>query len=149
MSRTDDHPANAAAAALGPAERALIDGAEFATLATIGDDGSPQLSVVWVMLDGADILVSSLEGRRKTINLRKRPAASLSIYYRADPYHYLTVRGRVRVDPDPEGALIQALSQRYTGGPYLDDSPSDRRVVLRLCPSRVYSTLPAGSGEHA
>ena len=44
----------------------LIDGKNFATVATILPDGGPQASVVWVKRDGDDVLYSTVRGRRKT-----------------------------------------------------------------------------------
>ena len=59
---------------LSDADTAWFDSTEFATIATIEPDGRPQLSVVWVSRDGDDILVSTVEGRRKHRNLTRRPA---------------------------------------------------------------------------
>ena len=57
----------------------LVDGANYAVLATVNPDGSPQTSVVWVGRDGGDLLFSTVEGRVKHRNMvRDRGSASAS-----------------------------------------------------------------------
>ena len=53
---------------LSPAAAALLDGRNYAVLATVNPDGSPQTSVMWVGRDGSDVLFSTVEGRRKHRN---------------------------------------------------------------------------------
>ena len=64
---------------LSAATRALVDGTNYAVLATINADGSPQSSVVWVGRDGDDVLMSTIEGRRKHRNMVRDPRVSLSV----------------------------------------------------------------------
>jgi len=78
---------------LSETARAWLDAKEFATVATIEPDGRPQLSVVWVARDGDDILVSTVIGRRKHLNLERDPRISLLLSPREAPYSYLEVRG--------------------------------------------------------
>ena len=80
----------------GPA-KALIDSVEYAVIATVEPDGRPQQSVVWVRRDGDDLLVSTIEGRRKYENLVRDPRATLLVYDRSDPDAYVEVRGSVRM----------------------------------------------------
>jgi PPOX class probable F420-dependent enzyme len=116
--------------------RALIGAPNFATLATINPDGGPQTSVVWVTLDGNDLLFSTVVGRRKERNLRRDPRASVSIFDQQNPYSYLEVRGTVTLVEDGGPELINDLSLKYTGEDYQDD-PANVRVVVRLSPERV------------
>lgn len=117
--------------------KAWLDGGEFATVATVLPGGQPQLSVVWVDRDGEDIVLSTLAGRRKHLNLQANPAATVLCYPKDNPYAYLEVRGTATITPDPDGALIEKLSQRYTGGPYTLDKPGDKRVVVRISADKV------------
>lgn len=117
--------------------RSWFDAPEFVTLATVLPDGQPHLSVVWAARDGDDVLVSTLEGRRKHQNLLGDPRATVLLYPKDAPYDYVEVRGVVTIEPDPQGELIERLSQAYTGGPYTADGPDDVRVVLRLTPEKV------------
>lgn len=116
----------------------LLNAPEYAVLATLEPDGRPQLSVVWIVRDHDEVLVSTVRGRRKEVNLRRDPRATLLVYPADDPQEYVEIRGEVTIDEDPTGSLIQALSQKYTGGPYTEDDGTDHeRVIIRLHPRHV------------
>src|ERR1700722_12768341 len=51
----------------------LIDGRNYAVLATVNADGSPQTSVMWIGRDGDDVLFSTVEGRRVDEPRRRPP----------------------------------------------------------------------------
>ena len=116
--------------------RRLLDGRHYAVLATINPDGGPQTSAMWVGRDGDDVLFSTVRGRRKPRNFERDPRASLLVIDPENPYRYVEVRGRVTITPDPEGALIQELSQKYRGMPW-EDKPGTERVIVRISPDRV------------
>jgi PPOX class probable F420-dependent enzyme len=123
---------------LSEAARALLDSAEFATIATINPDGQPQLSVVWVTVDGNDLLVSTFKGRRKHLNLERDPRATLLVSPRSDPQVYVEVRGTVTMTEEGGPELIQQLSHKYFGKPFTGDDGTDHvRVVVRITPERV------------
>jgi PPOX class probable F420-dependent enzyme len=64
---------------LSDAALALIDGRNYAVLATINPDGSPQTSVMWIGRDGSDLLFSTVEGRVKHRNMRRDPRVSVTV----------------------------------------------------------------------
>ncbi|MCI0347603.1 MAG: PPOX class F420-dependent oxidoreductase, partial [Chloroflexi bacterium] len=74
---------------------ALIDGPNFAHLATVMPDGSPQSAPVWVTREGDRILVGTSEGSLKGKNTRRDPRVALSIVDCQDPYREAQLRGRV------------------------------------------------------
>jgi PPOX class probable F420-dependent enzyme len=117
--------------------KALIDGKSFAVVSTIQPDGSPQSSVVWVKRDGDDILFSTVQGRRKHLNLVKDPRVSILINPAEDPYEYLEARGEVTLTTEGGPELINELSHKYRGEEYGYDGPDDVRVVVRLTPRKV------------
>ncbi len=118
---------------------AILDAPEFATLATIQPDGQPQLSVVWCARDGEDLLISTVQGRRKYLNLVADPRATVLVYPKANPYTYVEVRGTVTLTTAGGRELIDRLNAEYTGGDrYTGDDGSDNvRVVVRLTPTKV------------
>lgn len=116
----------------------LLDEPEYAVLATLEPNGQPQLSVVWMARDHADVLFSTVRGRRKEQNLRRDPRATMLVYPTDNPQEYVEVRGEATLEDDPSGSLIQALSQKYTGQPFTGDHGTDNeRVVVRLRPRHV------------
>ena len=88
----------------------LVDGNNYAVLATVNPDGSPQTSVVWVGRDGSDLLFSTVEGRVKHRNMERDPRVSVSVIDSADPENYVELRGRVSMTPDIGRQLDTQLS---------------------------------------
>jgi PPOX class probable F420-dependent enzyme len=115
--------------------RELIDGRNFATVATIQPDGSPQASVVWVKRDGDDVLFSTVKGRRKHANLAADPRTSVVVTDAANPYEYVEIRGSAAFTDDPQAELIAELAQKYTGHAF--EGPRAQRVVVRVSPAHV------------
>jgi PPOX class probable F420-dependent enzyme len=72
--------------------RDLLD-ADVGVLATVGNDGRPQLSAVWFLAEGDTIALSLNTARQKTKNLKANAVATLFILDRQNPYRYLEVRG--------------------------------------------------------
>ena len=75
----------AMAISLSEATLRLLDGRNYAVLATVNPDGSPQTSVMWVGRDGHDLLFSTVEGRVKHRNMRRDPRVSVTVIDSADP----------------------------------------------------------------
>ncbi|MEU8252135.1 PPOX class F420-dependent oxidoreductase [Nonomuraea sp. NPDC048916] len=123
-------------AELSEGVRKLFDAPNYATVTSLNPDGGPQNTVVWVRTDGDDVIFSTVAGRQKPRNYERDPRTSLLIIDPADPYRYAEVRGRVTLEDDPEGALIQELSLKYTGNPW-EDSPGVKRLIVRVRPDRV------------
>jgi PPOX class probable F420-dependent enzyme len=114
------------------ATRLLLDGRNYAVLATVNRDGSPQTSVVWVGRDGDDLLFSTLEGRVKHRNMLRDPRVSVTIIDSADPENYVELRGRVTMAPDAGRRVDTELSWKYDGRDPAEDRPGAVRVVVRM-----------------
>jgi PPOX class probable F420-dependent enzyme len=124
----------------GLTERAkkLLDDANFVVAATNNTDGSPQTSVLWATYDGDDLLLSTIQGRKKETNWLKDPRTSVLILDRENPYSYVEVRGTVSMTTEGGPELIERLSQAYTGQSYTGDEGTDNiRVIVRVTPTRV------------
>jgi PPOX class probable F420-dependent enzyme len=118
--------------------REMLDGRNFAAVATLQPDGQPQTSVVWVRRDGDDVLFSTIKGRRKYANMIRDPRLSVLVVDAADPYSYTEIRGMAEITDDPAAELIEELSQKYTGEPF-GDRPGEQRVIVRVRPEHVVS----------
>ncbi len=110
----------------------LLEGRNYAVLATINPDGSPQTSAMWVGRDGDDLLFSTVEGRRKHRNMLRDPRVSVSILDSADQENYVELRGRVTMTPDPDRLLHIQLSHKYDGTDPGEDRPGAHRVIVRM-----------------
>jgi len=97
----------------------LLDGANFAHLSTLQEDGSPKVEPVWVAREGDRVLVTSDANSLKGKNLARDPRVALSIVDFVNPYEQLLVRGRVvERRPDDELVFLDELAQRYTSAPF-------------------------------
>src|ERR1043165_8760655 len=99
--------------ALSTEVKKLIDGANFAHLATLMSDGSPQSVPVWVGREGEHIIVCTGEGSLKAKNTRRDPRVALSIVDFTNPYEEVQIRGRVTERrPDPELKTMDPISDK-------------------------------------
>jgi PPOX class probable F420-dependent enzyme len=110
----------------------LVDGRNYAVLATVNSDGSPQTSVVWVGRDGEELLFSTVEGRVKHRNMLRDPRVSVTIIDSADPENYVELRGRVTMTTDTGRRVDTQLSWKYDGRDPAEDRPGAVRVVVRV-----------------
>jgi len=121
-------------AKLPPTVRSLFEGKNFAHVATVMPDGSPQASVVWIDIDDDDrIIVNTAERRAKPRNVRRDPRVAISIMEEGNPYHAAFIRGRV-VEITHEGAEahIDKLSRKYRNVDIYPDHHPDRPRVLLI-----------------
>ncbi|GAA3385240.1 PPOX class F420-dependent oxidoreductase [Cryptosporangium minutisporangium] len=125
--------------------RALFDAKNFATLATVNPDGSPQTSVVWVLRDGDALLISVISDRKKARNVARDPRVSVAIHDADNPYTAAEVRGVAELLPDPAKELPAALSQKYLGIDPPNESADQIRLTIRITPTVVHYAALRGS----
>lgn len=113
--------------------------AQFATLATIGKDGGPQLTEVWFLFEDGKVKISLNDSRLKTKNLRARPRCSLFILDLANPFRYLDVRGTAVFEDDDDYEFATRVGAKYGADLKEHDGPDDRRVVVTIEPTNVFA----------
>ena len=130
------------------AVRGQLEAKNFWQFVTINADGSPTATPVWADVEGAMVLVNTAIGRRKERNARRDPHVALAMVDRENPYAWIEIRGTVVefVEGDPADRSIDALSQKYLGiERYASRKPGERRVLLRIEPTRIQLNNEAGS----
>jgi PPOX class probable F420-dependent enzyme len=99
--------------------RFVIESAALAHLVTLNRDGSPQVTCVWVGLDGDEIVCGHLPRHRKVENIERDPRVALSIEAEGSNElglkHYLIVYGRARITQGGAADLLQRLAETYLG----------------------------------
>ena len=129
--------------------RALIESGSLAHLVTLNPDGSPQVTCVWVGLDGDEIVSAHLAAtQRKLRNVARDPRVALSIEgTEIQPpglKQYLVVHGRARLVEGGAPELLQRLAHVYLGPdvrfPPMDDPPPG--VVMRISVERLGGVGP-------
>jgi PPOX class probable F420-dependent enzyme len=117
----------------------LLQKRAFASLATVGADGAPQVTPVWVDFDGTHIRFNTARGRVKDRNLTRNPAVALAIIDPDNPYRYIQIKGRIaEVTEAGADGHIDALAKKYTGQDrYAHRRPGEVRVTYKVVPDRV------------
>ncbi len=118
----------------------LMQKPAFAHLATIREDGTPQVTPVWFDYDGEFVLIDSAEGRLKDRNIRRDPRVTIEIQDPANPYRYLEIRGKVEVvTTDGANDMIDKLSMKYLGqAKYPYARPGEVRVLYKIRPLKAH-----------
>jgi len=105
--------------AVGPELRALIDSGPLAHVVTINPDGSPQVTIVWIALDGDDVVSAHMGRYRKLRNIERDPRISISIQAPPQPgvfmADYAVLYGNAAVEPGGAAAVLQRLGRLYVG----------------------------------
>jgi PPOX class probable F420-dependent enzyme len=123
--------------------RDLLDG-QVASLATIDPDGFPQLTEVWFLVDDGELKLSLNTARQKTRNLTERPQCSLLLLDLANPYRYLEVRGRARIEPDDDYVFAGKVGAKYDADLKVHDRPGESRVVVTIEPVKIHPVNMGG-----
>ena len=111
----------------------------FAYLATVMDDGSPQVTPVWFNSDDKYLLINTAVGRVKDRNMKARPQVAICIADPNDPDRYVQIRGNV-VESTTEGANdhIDTLAWKYRGIRKYDNyQPGMQRIIYKILPESI------------
>lgn len=120
--------------------RAVLESDALAHLVTLNPDGSPQLSIVWVGLEGDDIVSAHLREQQKLRNIRRDPRVAISLETGVtNPMglrEYLIVHGRATIEEGGGPELLQRLAHTYLGPdvtfPPMPDPPPGFRLRIEV-----------------
>ena len=109
----------------------------LAYIGTVGDDGQPQVTPVWVdVIDGKPAF-NTAAGRAKERNLRNDPRISLAITDPENPYSYIEVQGRAVLTTEGADDFIDTLAKKYINeDKYPWRSPDEQRVTVLIEPEK-------------
>jgi PPOX class probable F420-dependent enzyme len=134
-----------------PEAREILESAALAHVVTLNRDGSPHVSIVWVGLEGDEIVSGHLARYQKLANVSRDPRVSISLEGTGlsdrGLRRYLVVEGRARIQEGGAPELLQRLARVYIGPdvkfPPMDDPPPG--YVLRVTPERIRGEGPWAS----
>ena len=112
----------------------------------------PAMTVVYYVLDGDDILISTMEARGKAKAVARDPHVSLCVLDEQWPPTYLQVYGTAVIERDPEQSadVLRRVIELMAGGPVPDERRAqlaemarvEGRVVIRVRPYATFATPP-------
>jgi PPOX class probable F420-dependent enzyme len=126
-------------ATIPESHRDIFSKRSFAHVATVSEQGVPQVTPVWVEYDGDHVLINSAKGRKKDRNLRAQPVIALSIQDPDNPYRYVGLQGKI-IEITEAGGYdhINKLSHKYGDQDY-PKNPGEVRVIYKIEPTRVWT----------
>jgi PPOX class probable F420-dependent enzyme len=126
------------AATLSKTARALVERPVIANVATVDQEGRPQVTPVWIDVDGDDLVFNTAKGRVKTANLESNPHVAISVVDPENSYNVVVVRGTVEGTEEGADAHIDSLAKKYLGvDTYPMRQPGEVRVIYRVHADKV------------
>lgn len=122
----------------------LLLGKNFASFATLMDDGSPHVAPTWIDYDGHYVLINTAAGRIKEKNVRNDRRIALSISNESNPYEMVAIRGIVEEITEKNADIhIDKLAKKYLGlDKYPFSSPTEKRIILKIRPVKIFHQKP-------
>ena len=120
----------------------LFEGKNFAFLATLMKDGTPHVTPTWADIDKSNntILINTAKGRVKHRNISRDPRVGISVIDSSNPYHMVSVRGKVieQINGKEADEHIDKLAKKYLGkDKYPGRASGEERLLLRIKPQHV------------
>jgi PPOX class probable F420-dependent enzyme len=126
------------AIALPPSVRKILQDKAYGHVVTFNADAKPQVTMVWVDVDGNEVLFNTAEGRLKPKNLRRNPHIMISVQDRNDPQAYMVFHGTASVTEAGADEHIDKLAKRFLGADkYPFRQPGEKRLVVRVKVDRI------------
>jgi PPOX class probable F420-dependent enzyme len=117
----------------------ILNGKNFATVATVMPDGSPEATLVWIETDGTYIYLNTAFPRLKARNLERDPRVAITVYDCNRPYdEVLAIRGTAELILEGADEHIDKLSRMYEGKPFEDWRADQTRVIVKITPERIH-----------
>lgn len=125
--------------AFTPAARTIFAKKVLAHVASLDGDGAPNVTPVWVELDGEDIVINTALGRAKARNLANDPRVAVSLTDPDDPSVVVAVRGTVVGFTTERGdEVIDRLAKKYLDSDaYPFRREGEIRVNVKIRPDRI------------
>jgi len=118
--------------------RKIMQDKAYGHVVTFNADGKPQVTMVWVDVDGDEVLFNTADGRLKPRNLRRDPRVIISVQDRNDPQSYMVFHGKASVTEAGADDHIDKLAKRFLGADkYPFRRPGEKRLVVRVKVDRI------------
>jgi PPOX class probable F420-dependent enzyme len=111
----------------------------YAVVTTLRADGSPHSTIIWVDVEGDDIVFNTAVGRAKDVHLKADPRIAVALVDPQNPYKWVSVSGTATIGPEGDIAMINRLSQKYMGKDYPWLREGEIRITVTVHADKVDS----------
>ena len=126
------------AIALPQSVKRILEDKAYGHVITFNASGDPQVTMVWVDVEGDEVLFNTAEGRLKPKNLRRDPRVMISVQDRNDPQAYMLLHGKASVTEAGADQHIDKLAKRFLGvDKYPFRRPGEKRLIVRVKVDRI------------
>src|SRR5436190_11068888 len=118
--------------------RTMLEDKAYGHVVTFNAQGKPELTMVWMDVEGDELLFNTSEGRRKPDNIRHDPRVIVSVQDRNHPQAYAVFHGKGRVTDAGADDHIDKLAKRFMGADkYPFRQPGEKRLIVRISVDRI------------
>ncbi len=125
---------------LSSEQKKFFEDKNFAFIATVNKDGSPQVTPTWVDTDGEYVLINIATTRQKARNVKRDPRVAVAVAEQSNPYKMISIQGKVvgQVVGREADDHIDKMSKKYLGQEkYPYRAAGEKRLLLRIEPLKV------------
>jgi len=123
--------------------RTILEDKAYGHVVTFNVQGKPELTMVWIDVEGDELLFNTSEGRRKPENIRRDPRVIVSVQDRNNPQAYAVFHGKGLVTDAGADAHIDKLAKRFLGADkYPFRQPTEKRLIVRISVDRISGMGP-------
>ena len=122
--------------------RTLLNDKAYGHVVTLTAKGQPRVTMVWMDVDGNEVLFNTAEGRKKTQDLRRDPRVIVSVQDRNNPQSYVVFHGKARITEEGARAHIDKLAKRFLDIDKYPGPPTETRVIVRISVDRIGGFAP-------
>ena len=123
--------------------RTLLQNSAYGHVVTLNAKGRPRLTMVWMDVEGDEVVFNTAEGRKKVQDLRRDPRVTVSVQNLETPQSYAVFYGTARTITE-EGARvhIDKLAKRFLGVDTYPGPPNETRLIVRISVDRISGVAP-------
>ena len=122
--------------------KTLLENKAYGHVLTFTAKSQPRLTMVWMDVDGDEVLFNTAEGRGKIQDLRRDPRVIVSVQDRNDPQSYAVFHGKARITEEGARAHIHKLAKRFLGVDTFPGPPTETRLIVRISVDRISGVAP-------
>jgi len=122
--------------------KTLLENKAYGHVVTLTAKGQPRLTMVWMDVDGDEVLFNTAEGRNKIKDLRRDPRVTVSVQDSKAPQAYAVFHGQARITEEGARAHIDKLAKRFLGVDKYPGPPTEKRLIVRISVDRISGVGP-------